>query len=32
MTKHEIPKLFKDKKIRTVWDDEQEIKLRKRHT
>ena len=24
MTKHEIPKLFEDRKIRTVWDDEQE--------
>ncbi|MGM9811892.1 MAG: Bro-N domain-containing protein [Muribaculaceae bacterium] len=24
MTKREIPKLFEDKKIRTVWDDEQE--------
>ena len=24
MTKHEISKLFEDKKIRTVWDDEQE--------
>ena len=24
MTNHQIPKLFEDKKIRTVWDDEQE--------
>ena len=24
MTKREIPKLFEDKKIRTVWDDEEE--------
>ena len=24
MTKHEIPKLFEDRKIRAVWDDEQE--------
>lgn len=24
MTKREIPKLFEDRKIRTVWDDEQE--------
>ena len=24
MTKHEIPKLFENRKIRTVWDDEQE--------
>ena len=24
MTKHQIPKLFEDRKIRTVWDDEQE--------
>ena len=24
MTKREIQKLFEDKKIRTVWDDEQE--------
>ena len=24
MTKREISKLFEDKKIRTVWDDEQE--------
>ena len=24
MTKHSYPKLFEDRKIRTVWDDEQE--------
>ena len=24
MTKHQIPKLFEDRKIRTVWDDEEE--------
>ena len=24
MTKREMPKLFEDRKIRTVWDDEQE--------
>ncbi len=24
MTKHELSKLFEDRKIRTVWDDEQE--------
>lgn len=24
MTIHQIPKLFEDRKIRTVWDDEQE--------
>ncbi len=24
MTKHEAMKLFEDRKIRTVWDDEQE--------
>lgn len=25
MTIHQIPKLFEDRKIRTVWDDEQEM-------
>ena len=24
MTKHQIPKLFEDRKIRTIWDDEEE--------
>ena len=24
MTKHEVPKLFEDRKIRTVWDDKEE--------
>lgn len=24
MTKHEVPKLFEDRKIRTVWDDQEE--------
>lgn len=24
MTKREIPKLYEDRKIRTVWDDEQD--------
>ena len=24
MPKHQIPKLFEDRKIRTVWDDEEE--------
>lgn len=24
MTKHQIPILFEDRKIRTVWDDKQE--------
>ena len=24
MTKHEVPKLFEDRKIRTVWDNKEE--------
>ena len=24
MTQHEVPKLFEDRKIRTVWDDKEE--------